>query len=146
MQTTYTLNSCNVYMKILENTLHSLIREMLRFFYKWFPAFLFSTKWPEWQKISSGRSGENVYGKLLWVIYKLLDKWQEVIQINGEYTIEINSSWGFQRGKGWAQAEARTLLIYAAHWPTHCNMSLMSQAVSWTQIWVQARMPGYSLN
>ena len=41
-------------------------------------------------------------------------------------------------GEGQAQAEAWTLLVYAAHWPTKCNVGLISQAVSQTQIWVQA--------
>ena len=49
-------------------------------------------------------------------------------------------------GEGRERAETRTLLVYAAHWPAKCNVGLMSQAVSRTQIWVRARMPGYSLH
>ena len=40
----------------------------------------------------------------------------------------------------------RTLLVCAAHRPTKCNVCLMQQAVSRIQIWIRARMPGYSLN
>ena len=36
--------------------------------------------------------------------------------------------------------------IYAAHRLTWCNVSLMRQAVSRTQMWVRARMLGYGLN
>ena len=49
-------------------------------------------------------------------------------------------------GEGRARVEARTLLVYAAHWPIKWNMGLMSQAVSQTKICAWARMPGYSLN
>ena len=34
----------------------------------------------------------------------------------------------------------------ADHWPTKCNVGLMSLAVSQIQIWIRARMSGYSLN
>ena len=44
------------------------------------------------------------------------------------------------------RVETRTLLVYAAHRLTWCNVNLMRQAVSRTQMWVQARMPGYGLN
>ena len=54
--------------------------------------------------------------------------------------------WGIKGWIGRERAETRTLLVCAGHWPTKCNVSLMSQAVSWTQILVQARMPSYSLN
>ena len=47
-------------------------------------------------------------------------------------------------GREWA--ETWTLQVYAAHWLTWCNVSLMRQAVSWTQMWVQACMLVYSLN
>ena len=43
--------------------------------------------------------------------------------------------------RGWVgreRIETRTLLVCVGHWLTNCNVSLMSQAVSWTQIWVQA--------
>ena len=53
---------------------------------------------------------------------------------------------GFRGQEGREQAETRTLLVYAAHWHIKCNVGLMSQAVSRTQIWVRARMLGYSLN
>ena len=54
--------------------------------------------------------------------------------------------WGFRGGKGLERAETRTLLVCAAHRPTKCNVGLMRQAVSRIQIWIRARMPGYSLN
>ena len=47
---------------------------------------------------------------------------------------EGRSLWGFRGGDGRARAEARTLLE-----PNEPSWS-------WTQIWVQARMPAYSLN
>ena len=47
--------------------------------------------------------------------------------------------------EGRERTETRTLLVCAAHRPTKCNVSQMSQAVSRIQIWIQARMPGYSL-
>ena len=34
----------------------------------------------------------------------------------------------FRGGEGRALAEARTLLVCAAHWPTKCNVGLMSRA------------------
>ena len=49
------------------------------------------------------------------------------------------------KGEG-ERAETRTLLICAAHRPTKCNVALMRQAVSRIQIWIRARMTGYSLN
>ena len=54
--------------------------------------------------------------------------------------------WGQRGGEGRARAKTRTLLVCAAHWPTNCNVGLMSQEVSGTQIWVWEQMPGYSLN
>ena len=36
--------------------------------------------------------------------------------------------WGFRGGESRARAEARTLLIYAGHRPTQCNVGLMSLA------------------
>ena len=53
---------------------------------------------------------------------------------------------GINGGVGLEWTKAHTLLVCAAHRPTKCDVGLMSQAVSRTQIWVQARMPGYSLN
>ena len=53
---------------------------------------------------------------------------------------------GIKRGVGRERAETRTLLVYAAHRLTQCNVSLMRQAVSQTQMWVRARMPVYDLN
>ena len=55
-------------------------------------------------------------------------------------------SGGLGGGEGRTRAEARILRVYAAYWPTKCNVGLMSQAVSRTQIWALARMPGYCLN
>ena len=54
--------------------------------------------------------------------------------------------WGWKGGEGRERAETRTLLVYAAHRLTWCNVSLVRQAVSRTQMWVRARMPGYGLN
>ena len=52
---------------------------------------------------------------------------------------------GVRGGEGWAQVEARALLDYAGHRPTvQCGPDEPSW--TWTQIWVQARMPDYSLN
>ena len=48
---------------------------------------------------------------------------------------------GIKGGGGRKRAETRTLLVYAAHQLTWCNVSLMRQAVSRTQMWVRARMP-----
>ena len=87
---TYTLNSCNVGMKILENKPHSSIGRphsfskdhagkntgfrpgcstpstiFARSCTKRFLTFLLSTKCSEWQKIFSRRSSKNIYGKLL---------------------------------------------------------------------------------
>ena len=54
---------------------------------------------------------------------------------------------GIKGGGGRQRAETRTLLVYAAHRLTWCNVSLMRQAVSRrTQMWVRARMPVYGLN
>ena len=53
---------------------------------------------------------------------------------------------GIKEGKGRERAETRTLRVYAAHRLTWYNVSLMRQAVSRTQMWVRARMPGYGLN
>ena len=46
-------------------------------------------------------------------------------------------------GEGREGAETRTLPVYAAHQLTWCNVSMMRQAVSRTQMWVRVRMPGY---
>ena len=48
--------------------------------------------------------------------------------------------------KGRERAETRTLLVYAAHRLTWCNVSQMRQAVSRTQMWVRAHMLGYGFN
>ena len=53
---------------------------------------------------------------------------------------------GIKGREGRELAETRTLLVYAAHRLTWCNVNLMRQAVSRTQMWVRARMPGYGLN
>ena len=53
---------------------------------------------------------------------------------------------GQRGGEGRERAETRTLLVYAAHRLTWCNVSLIRQAVSRNQMWVRARMPGYGLN
>ena len=53
---------------------------------------------------------------------------------------------GIKGAEGRERAETRTLLVYAAYRLTWCNVSLMRQAVSRSQMWVQARMPGYGLN
>ena len=53
---------------------------------------------------------------------------------------------GIRRRVGRERVETRTLLVCAAHRLTWCNVSLMRQAVSRTQMWVRARMPGYGLN
>ena len=54
---------------------------------------------------------------------------------------------GGDKGRGGQKrAEARALLVYAAHRLTWCNVSVMRQAVSRTQMWVRARMPVYGLN
>ena len=50
-----------------------------------------------------------------------------------------------RRGRS-GTSEAWTLLVCAAHRPTKCNVGLMRQAVSRIQIWIRARMPGYSFN
>ena len=65
--------------------------------------------------------------------------WHKVNDPKADYSGDL-------AGAGRAWAEARTLLVCAAHRPTTCNVGLMSQAVSWSQIWVQARMPSYSFN
>ena len=48
--------------------------------------------------------------------------------------------------KGRGRSETSRDSIPAGHWPTKCNVGLMSQAVSQTQIWVRTRMPDYDLN
>ena len=48
--------------------------------------------------------------------------------------------WGFRGGEDRRRAETRALQVYACHWPTD------EPRWSWAQIWVQARMPDYSLN
>ena len=53
---------------------------------------------------------------------------------------------GIKGRGGRERAETRTLLVCAAHRLTQCNVSLMRQAVSRTQMWVQARMPVNGLN
>ena len=53
---------------------------------------------------------------------------------------------GIRGREGRERVETRTLLVCAAHRLTWCNVSLMRQAVSQTQMWVRARMPGYGLN
>ena len=53
---------------------------------------------------------------------------------------------GIKGGEGRERAETRTLLVNAAHRLTWCNVSLMRQAVSRTQMWVLERMPVYGLN
>ena len=50
-----------------------------------------------------------------------------------------------ERGRS-GTSRPRTLLVYVAHRLTWCNVSLMSQIVSRTQRWVQARIPGCGLN
>ena len=56
--------------------------------------FSFTTKCSEWQKIFSRGSGKNVCGKpaefYLRGINNISDKWLEVIQNNGKYTIDWN--------------------------------------------------------
>ena len=54
--------------------------------------------------------------------------------------------WGWRGGEGRERTETQTLLVCEAHWPTKCNVGLMRQAVSRIQIWIRARMPGYSIN
>ena len=54
--------------------------------------------------------------------------------------------WGKRGGEGWERVETRTLLVYDAHRLTWCYVSLKRQAVSRTQMWVGACMPGYGLN
>ena len=53
---------------------------------------------------------------------------------------------GIKGRGGRERAETRTLLVCAAHRLTSCNVSLMRQAVSRTQMWVRARMPVNGLN
>ena len=53
---------------------------------------------------------------------------------------------GIKGRGGRERVETQTLLVYAAHRLTWCNVSLMRQAVSRTQMWVQACMPVYALN
>ena len=53
---------------------------------------------------------------------------------------------GIRVREGRERVETRTLLVNVAHQLTWCNVSLMRQAVSRTQMWVRARMPGYGLN
>ena len=48
---------------------------------------------------------------------------------------------GIKGGGDRERADTRTLLVYAAHRLTWCNMSLLSQVVSRTQMCVWARMP-----
>ena len=53
---------------------------------------------------------------------------------------------GIREREGWERVETRNLLVFAAHRLTWCNVSLMRQAVSRTQMWVRARILGYGLN
>ena len=53
---------------------------------------------------------------------------------------------GIKGRGGRERIETRTLLVCAAHRLTYCNVSLMSQVVSRTQMWVRARMPVRGLN
>ena len=53
---------------------------------------------------------------------------------------------GIKGGGGRERTETWTLLVYATHWLTWCNVSPIRQAVSRTQMWVRARMPVYGLN
>ena len=53
---------------------------------------------------------------------------------------------GIRGREGRERVETRTLLVNVANRLTWCNVSLMRQAVSRTQMWVRARVPGYGLN